>query len=205
MSDKIKEYDEEGRVIRENRSAIKRERDSIRTFAEELLKLPSHQYPLLPISEALIAALKEGKRLTGNALRRHLNYLVRLLDEHDLEKLQQMHEHINHPYLHDPQKNRRIQQEIDRLLANDSNIYGELFTHYADLDMQYVRQMVREAQKQISEAAAEAAENHAEPDNENSTKTAPKADKYRRRLQKYLQNLALNYVEDEDFDSTSGN
>lgn len=194
MSDKPKEYDEEGRVIRENRSAIKREREAIRQFAEELLKLPTHQYPLLPISEQLQAALIEGKRLTGNALRRHLNYLTRLLDEHpDFDKLRYVHEHINHPYRHDSSKMRRIAQEIDRLLGNDKDIYGELLAHYADFDMQYVRQLVREAQKHLSNTDSDNSDDSAA----DSSPPAPKAEKYRRRLQKYLQGLSLNYDDSE--------
>ena len=121
-----KHYDEEGRVIRENRSQAKREREHIKIFARELLKLPAHQYPLLPIDETLQAALVEGKRLSGNALSRHLNYLTRLLDEQGYEEILAAHEHVNHPYLHSPGKQQRIQGEIARLLAGDADIYGEL-------------------------------------------------------------------------------
>jgi len=115
-----KQYDEEGRVIRENRSQAKREREHIKTFARELLKLPAHQYPLLPIDETLQAALVEGKRLSGNALSRHLNYLTRLLDEQDYESIRTAHEHVNHPYLHSPGKQQRIRAEMERLLAGDA-------------------------------------------------------------------------------------
>ena len=147
-----KQYDEEGRVIRENRSQAKREREHIKTFARELLKLPAHQYPLLPIDETLQAALVEGKRLSGNALSRHLNYLT----------------------------------EIARLLANDADIYGELLGRYAELDLQHLRQLVREAQKLLAAANTE---------EENAAPAAP--NKYQRRLQKYLQSLALYYAEEE--------
>lgn len=191
MSDKIKEYDEEGRVIRENRSAIKRERETIRQFAEELLKLPSHQYSQLPITEQLIAALIEGKRLSGNPLRRHLNYLTRLLDEHEIDKIRHVHEYINHPYHHDSKKMRRIEQEIERLMENDSDIYGELFAFYADIDLQYIRQTVREAQKHLQQAQEQSA------DETSASSPKSKTDKYRRRLQKYLQTLALNYPDSQ--------
>lgn len=191
MSETPKEYDEEGRVIRENRSAIKREREVIRQFAETLLKLPAQQYALLPISAQLAAALVEGKRLTGNPLRRHLNYLTRLLDEHpDLAHLRHVHEHINHPYLQDNAKQQRIAREIERLLAGDKDIYAELYAAYADFDMQYVRQLVREAHKHSRQSTDDTAE---DADAAQTDKTAAKTDKYRRRLHKYLQGLALHY------------
>ena len=175
-----KHYDEEGRVIRENRSQAKREREHIKIFARELLKLPAHQYPLLPIDETLQAALVEGKRLTGNALSRHLNYLTRLLDEQGYEEILAAHEHVNHPYLHSPGKQQR-------LLAGDADIYGELLGRYADLDLQHLRQLVREAQKLLAAATEVDDDTPAAPNN------AP--NKYQRRLQKYLQGLALFYEE----------
>ena len=139
-----KHYDEEGRVIRENRSQAKREREHIKIFARELLKLPAHQYPLLPVDETLQAALVEGKRLTGNAL--------------------------------------------SRQLAGDADIYGELLGRYADLDLQHLRQLVREAQKLLAAATAEV-----DDDAPAAPSNAP--NKYQRRLQKYLQGLALFYEE----------
>ncbi|WP_298048491.1 ribosome biogenesis factor YjgA [uncultured Cardiobacterium sp.] len=179
-----KQYDEEGRVIRANRTQAKREREPIKAFASELLKLPAHQYPLLPIDDTLIAALREGKRLSGNALSRHLNYLTRLLDEQDYPAILAAHEHINHPYLHSPGKQQRIRREMERLLADDAEIYGELLGRYADLDVQHVRQLVREAKKQLA----------AVPPVTEADAPAP-PNKYQRRLQKYLQGLALYYEE----------
>lgn len=189
MTDKIKEYDEEGRVIRENRSALKRERDQVKTFAEELLKLPNRQYPLLPINEALIAALEEGKRLTGNAYQRHLTYITRLMMEQNPEHIRAVHEHINHPYMNTGAKTQRIQREIDRLLNNDADIFNEMLGLYEDLDIQFVRQMVREAQKYNTERDAANAEKPSEAQDH-------KPGKHQRRLQKYLQTLPLYYDPD---------
>lgn len=182
MSEKIKEYDEEGRVIRENRSALKRERDAVKAFAESLLKLPNQQYALLPMNDALQAAMIEAKRLTGNAYQRHLTYVTRLMMEHDVDAIRNAHEHINHPYMNNGAKIQRIQREIERLLNNDPEIYNELLGQYQDFDIQFVRQMVRETQKHLN---AEQAKPEEARDN--------KPGKHQRRLQKYLQSLALYY------------
>ena len=181
MTENEKQYDEEGRVIRENRSEAKREREEIKTFAAELLGLPAHQYALLPISDTLAEALAEGKRLTGNALKRHMNYLTRLLDEHDLDAVRHAHEHINHPYLNDGAKYQRIQHEIARLLAGDPDIIGELHARYDGLDIQHLRQLTREAQKQ------HAALPETERDN-----TTIRGGKHQRKILQYLKNLPLN-------------
>ena len=180
MTENEKQYDEEGRVIRENRTQAKRERDEIKTFATELLQLPARQYALLPISDTLAAALTEGKRLTGNALKRHMNYLTRLLEEHDLDALRHAHQHINHPYLNDGAKHQRIQREIDRLIAGDNSIIAELMQRYADLDLQHVRTLTREAQKQRAALPEDARD------------TPHKDNKPQRKLRDYLKTLALN-------------
>lgn len=186
MSDQEKQYDEEGRVIRANRSEEKRQREEVKIFVQELLTLPSGQYGLLPITETLQAALIEGKRLQGNALKRHLNYLTRLLDEHDVEAVRHAHEHINHPFLNDGAKMQRIQREIERLAENDPEIVGELFARYADPDLQHIRQLTREMQKHREEQAK------LEPEQRDK-----KPGKHQRQLQKYLQTLPLNeYYQD---------
>lgn len=189
MTEKTKQYDEEGRVIRENRSALKRERDAVKTFAEELLKLPNRQYPLLPMNDALQTAMIEGKRLSGNAYQRHLTYITRLMLEHDIDAIKTSHEHINHPYMNSGAKTQRIQREIDRLIANDPDIHGELLGLYEDLDLQYVRQLVRETQKHLAQEAEMPAEAR-----------SGKPGKHQRRLQKYLQSLPLYYEPEGEAD-----
>lgn len=175
-----KQYDEFGLVIRPNRSQLKREREPIKQFAQELLKLPNRQYPLLPINETLQSALIEGKRLTGNALARHLSYLTRLIDEQGFETIQKAHEHINHPFINNQAKTKKVQQEMKRLIQQDEKIIGDLMEKYLDFDVQYVRQLVRETIK----------EQKANPDNQ-------KMGKHQRQLQQYLSGLALNQNDDE--------
>lgn len=186
MVEESKEYDEEGRVIRENRSQTKRERNAVKDFAEELLRMPSTQFALLPISQPLQDALILGQRLTKNARKRHMNYLTRLLIDEGVEHIQEAHEKINHAYLKGHEKSQRILKQIDRLLANDNDVYAELMGSYQDLDIQYVRQLVREAQKYLAEQ---------EPLPEEDRARAP--GKHYRRLQKYLAGLPLYYDADE--------
>lgn len=175
-----KQYDEEGRVIRANRSQLKRERAEIKAFAQTLLQLPARQYPLLPINETLQDALIEGKRLTGNALKRHLGYLTRLIEEQDEANIRAAHERVNHAFSHSADKMRRIQWEIKRLHEQDAAIFTELLQRYDALDVQYVRQLLRESLKlEHKQAEALAADG----------KTSP--NKYRQQLQTYLSQLNL--------------
>ncbi|MDO4434995.1 MAG: ribosome biogenesis factor YjgA [Cardiobacteriaceae bacterium] len=179
---KEKQYDEEGRVIRENRTQAKREREPLKALASELLKLPSRQYALLNISDTFQSALVEGKRLTGNALARHLSFLTRLVEEHGYESLRARHEHINHPFLKNEGKTQQILFEIKQLIAGDADIFAEMMARYQDFDAQHVRQLVREIQKHQKAQSALQAQN---PEH----KIEPS--KHQSALHKYLSSLSL--------------
>ncbi len=143
---KEKHYDEEGLVIRTNKEAEKRKREAIKAFVrDDLLSLASDKYASLPIDDILQKALIEGKRLSGNAYQRHLSFLVRLVFEQDFQTIQAAYERIHHPYRNDPAKVREIETYRDRLIAGDKTVIDELLGKFADVDIQYVRQLGRNA------------------------------------------------------------
>lgn len=176
-----KEYDEFGRVIRENRSQIKREREKVRQFAEELLKLPARQYERLPLNDLLIQAFIEGKRLKGNAYQRHLNFITRLLLEHDIEAVSQAHKHVNHAFIQDPKRHQMIDKTIEQLLTGDKHTLSALLTTYEAIDLQYTRQLLRSLQKEIN------TQNEGEEENRKS----PNVLRHWKKLHQYLASLAL--------------
>ncbi len=146
---RVKEYDEDGCVIRINKEEEKRKRDAIKAFVrDELLSLANDKYAGLPIDEALIKALIEGKRLTGNAYQRHLSFLVRLVHEQSFTDIKAAFDRIHHPYRNDPSKIRDIEHYRDRLIAGDKLVINELLEKFANVDIQYLRQLARNANKE---------------------------------------------------------
>ncbi len=146
---KDREYDEEGLVIRTNKEEEKRQRDKIKAFVrDELLSLATDKYSTLPIDETLQKALVEGKRLTGNAYQRHLSFLVRLVHEQDFDHILAQFERVHHPYRNDPAKIHEIESYRDRLIAGDKAVLDELLGKFADVDIQYIRQLARNASKE---------------------------------------------------------
>lgn len=148
MAKKDREYDEDGLVIRKNKEAEKRHREAIKQFAKELLQLSNDKYYDLPIDTTLNHALIEAKRLTGNAYRRHLSFLTRLIDEQGFEAIQFYYERIHHPYRNDPAKIRETEHYRDRLIAGDKAVIDELLIKFAEVDIQYLRQLARNVVKE---------------------------------------------------------
>lgn len=146
---KERQYDEEGFVIRTNKEEEKRKRDEIKVFVRDgLLSLATDKYASLPIDETLLKGLVEGKRLTGNAYQRHLSFLVRLVHEQDFAHIKSVFDRIHHPYRNDPAKVREIEHYRDRLIAGDKDVINELLGKFADVDIQYLRQLSRNANKE---------------------------------------------------------
>lgn len=149
MGKQDRQYDEDGLVIRTNKEEEKRKREEIKAFVKELLKLANDKYADLPIDNILRAALEEGKRLTGNAYKRHLSFIVRLVHEQDFDHIVTVYERIHHPYRNDPGKIREVEHYRDRLIAGDKAVINELLGKFADVDIQYIRQLSRNVGKEI--------------------------------------------------------
>lgn len=149
MGKKDRQFDEDGLVIRINKEEEKRKREEIKAFVKELLKLANDKYAGLPVDKTLRHALEEGKRLTGNAYKRHLSFIVRLVHEQDFDNIVAVYERIHHPYRNDPGKIREIENYRDRLIAGDKAVINELLGKFADVDIQYIRQLARNVGKEI--------------------------------------------------------
>lgn len=152
MGKKDRQYDEEGFVIRTNKEEEKRKREEIKIFVKGLLKLANDKYVDLPIDERLRLALEEGKRLTGNAYKRHLSFLVRLVHEQDFDAIRNAHERVHHGVRNDPSKIRATENYRDRLIDGDKSVIDELLAKFADVDVQYLRQLARNAGKEKNTA-----------------------------------------------------
>ncbi|MBS9777767.1 MAG: DUF615 domain-containing protein [Gammaproteobacteria bacterium] len=166
MGKKDRQFDEDGLVIRINKEEEKRKRDEIKAFVKELLKLANDKYSGLPIDITLRNALEEGKRLSGNAYKRHLSFIVRLVHEQGFDEIVAVHERLHHPYRNDPGKIREIENYRDRLLGGDKEVINELLAKFADVDIQYVRQLARNVSKEHKEEIKRVkafAEKHGQP------------------------------------------
>lgn len=148
MANKEKEYDEDGLVIRPNKTALKKEREEVKAFAEKLIALPKDNYALLPIDEVLKNALLEGKRLKDNPLRRHLSFVARLIVEQDFAAIQDCYEKVCHPYRNDKNKIHQIEAYRERIINNDNAVFDELLEKFAEINIQQLRQLARNVKKE---------------------------------------------------------
>ncbi|WP_221797551.1 ribosome biogenesis factor YjgA [Oceanobacter mangrovi] len=133
-----------------SKSEMKREMERWQELGEKLTELPESQWATLPITETLLAALKESKRIKQfGARKRHLNYIGRVMRDEDVDAIREQLE------LRDPSSElygrRQKQLEMWRnRLVEDSQGLNDFIEQFPQVDRQQLRNLVRNAQKEVS-------------------------------------------------------
>ncbi|MCG8314130.1 MAG: DUF615 domain-containing protein, partial [Pseudomonadales bacterium] len=133
----------------------KKEMQFRQELGEKLLKLKPAQLAELNLPEQLLRAFEESARIKKNeALRRHKQYIGRLMRDLDidpivnyLEKLETSH-HINTRAFH------QLEQLRDSLITGGNDEIGEAIETFPQVDRQKLRQLVRNAKNEKKNNAA---------------------------------------------------
>ncbi|MEH6624851.1 MAG: ribosome biogenesis factor YjgA [Motiliproteus sp.] len=131
-----------------SRTQMKREVEALQELGKKLIDQKADVIDKLPLGDALMAALKEAKRIHQNeAKRRHLQYIGKLMRDVDIEEIFALIErqeagtkaYVQHFHL--------LESWRDRLLKEDSEITAFLEA-YPNGDRQHLRQMIRNAKRE---------------------------------------------------------
>lgn len=131
-----------------SKSEMKREMHRWQALGERLLTLRADQLATIPLTERLIQALDESKRVTQReARRRHLQLIGKLMRDNDVDAIREAVDRL------DPSSElykRDLQQaEVwrERLIRDDS-AESNWFETYPNTDRQPFRSLVRAARKE---------------------------------------------------------
>ncbi len=133
-----------------SKTQLKAEADAQQALGVRLTELPKDKLFKLDLPEAVISAVLETKKITANgAIRRHRQYLGRLMREIDnapiLEQLSRWDgKHTaENAYFHG------LERWRDRLIS-DPNALSEFIALHPNTDSQQLRTLVRNAQKELA-------------------------------------------------------
>jgi ribosome-associated protein len=131
-----------------SKTKLKAEADAQQALGVRLCELPKDRISKLDLPEALLTAVIESKKITANgAIRRHRQYLGRLMRDIDtapiLEQLSRWDgKHTaENAYFHG------LERWRDRMIA-DSNVLSEFMSQYPNPESQRLRTLIRNAQKE---------------------------------------------------------
>lgn len=163
-----------------SKSQRKREADELQEQGLRLMNLKPIDLARLPLSDDLVRAIDESRRISKNeARRRHAQYVGRLMREADAEAII-----AGMDSLRDPLRQQRLLDWVDRLTKlagiNDSGeLIDEVLDWYPETDRQHLRNLGRNL------LAAKPAEESEQRNDENFRRA-------RRKMLDYLNELERN-------------
>lgn len=162
---------EEGLSKTEQKKAMER----LQALGERLAELPLNRLKKMPISETLLSALEELKRLKAmEAIRRQKQFIGKLMRDENEEAILNVLNPLANPAL-----NRQMELLVERLLSQGDPAINDAVRKYPAAERHTLRQHVRAALKEEQTFAELAADKQA---------TFDKAS--RRKLLTYLREVA---------------
>ena len=133
-----------------SKTDLKRESTELQALGEQLMTLRSDLFKALPLSDKLVEALAEAKRITNfEGKRRQMQFIGKQMRLQDPETLQAVREALEIQRLgsaKDTQSLHLAEAWRDRLIADDAAV-GEWIAQYPQTDIQQLRALVRQARK----------------------------------------------------------
>jgi ribosome-associated protein len=131
-----------------SKTKLKAEADAQQALGVRLCELPKDKLAKLDLPEALLAAVIESKKITANgAIRRHRQYLGRLMRDIDTAPIIEQLSRWDGKHTAENAYFHGLERWRDRMIA-DSNVLSEFMGQYPNTESQRLRTLIRNAQKE---------------------------------------------------------
>lgn len=130
---------------RPSKSEKKREMHALRDLGEELLDVPENQLGRLSDTRIVEAVLACKKITRGNARKRQLQYIGKLMRTADVDEIRALVDRLNAGSSAHVARFHRLEQWREGLIAGDPRTMEDVLTEIPDIDRQHLRQLVRAA------------------------------------------------------------
>lgn len=141
MDEESEEFEYDG----PSKSQLKRDAKALVELGERLLTIPEDQLPQIELPDVVTAILETKKIKKGNARKRQLQYVGKLLRNSDLTHLEHLIARFDASTDEHATKFHRLEDWRERLIDEDKTVLPEIIEVYPDLDRQHIRALVRNA------------------------------------------------------------
>ncbi len=140
---------------RPSKSQLKRDMDALQALGEELLTLPEKRVAALDLPEALMDAIKEGRRIVAGTARsgkkRHLQLIGKLMRQVDPAPIREAVAEFKLGRAQDSLELHQAERWRVRLVEEDSALQG-FIDSFDEVDTQQLRSLIRAARKDRAQA-----------------------------------------------------
>ena len=145
----MREVDEDGFVVRPNKSALKREQAQVRALVVALLDCPEGEWSRMGLGEPLQKEMRLARGMKASGARnRQIKFIARLLQQDGLESARQWMEQRDQHRAEEQRRIRQLEQWRERLVEEGDAALGDYLLGYPQTDRQQLRQLVRIAKKE---------------------------------------------------------
>lgn len=103
----------------------------------------------MPLSEEMLAALEEAKRIKSHiALRRHYRRLGKLLQREALDDIQRVIDEVDNRHQAGVARFHQLERWRERLIEGGSDDFGAFCAEFAQADRQRLRQLIQAVQRE---------------------------------------------------------
>ena len=140
---------------RPSKSQLKRDMDALQQLGEELLTLPEKRVAALDLPEALLDAIKEGRRIVAGTARsgkkRHLQLIGKLMRQVDPAPIREAVAEFKLGRAQDSLELHQAERWRQRLVDEDTALQG-FIDSFDEVDVQQLRSLIRAARKDRAQA-----------------------------------------------------
>ena len=145
------QYDENETV---SKTQLKRESHAILDLGKRLVALPAEQLARIPLDEPVREAIALAHRIQNkrSALKRHYQFLGKLLRARDTDSIFDALAEIDHSSQHSVQLHHRAERWRDRVIEQGNDAIDALVAEITHTDRQKLRQLCRNHQNAQTDA-----------------------------------------------------
>lgn len=141
-----------------SKSQVKREMHALIDLGRRLTTLKADQLALLPLTDMLRKALTDApKHKTHIANKRHMQYVGKLLRDHDIAFIESFFNQIDTSSREYNERFHALENWRDRLVSDADVALSEFTALYPEADRQHLRQLIRQAQQEAEKEKPPAA------------------------------------------------
>lgn len=135
-----------------SKTDLKKEAKELQLLATQLTKLSKSQREKLPASEELKAAFKLADKISNkpDALRRHFQFMAKLLRDEDVEALRFQYHKFVTPQTGPDKFSEEVEAIRQDLIDNGDDAINALIEKCPTLERQKMRQLTRQAKKEVA-------------------------------------------------------
>ncbi|BAO43793.1 ribosome biogenesis factor YjgA [Thiolapillus brandeum] len=147
----MKELDEDGLVVRPNKTRLKRELADLQSLVMEIIALGPGDRARLHLDDKFLEGVALAAKMKPSTGRnRQVKYLVKLLQKQDLDQVRHWFETRNSKHAEENRHFHALEQWRDRLVEEGDAALGEFLEQFPQTDRQQLRALIRGAVKEKS-------------------------------------------------------